>query len=338
MSLTAETILAVTPRTVGQLFGATTAPAKKKFTRLMAAWHPDTCKDPRASDVFAHIMSLRDGTAPAAGPSGRVMRKADGSAMQMRPLRNRATDVGELIVLSRTFAQRYTADFADLAQVEAGIASQFTYADDKMQAQMAPSLPRVLRSVALTDAETLVIGQRDPGEVFLSDLMARYGAIADRHVAWICSGIMNIAAYLTYTGLVHGAIGPETVLVDPETHSVRLAAGWGFATRVGNRPKALPIRTLDLLPRLAVKGQVADARVDMELVRHTVREALGDPRGSNGGVAALPVPLSRWINLPPAADAVTDYKAWQKALVDAWGPRTFIKAPYSAGSVYQNGA
>ncbi|WP_282605823.1 hypothetical protein [Pelagibius sp. Alg239-R121] len=157
----------------------------------------------------------------------------------------------------------------------------------------------------------------------------------DVHAAWLCSGLMNICAWLEYAGLVHGAISPENILIDPETHAVRLAAGWAFATKVGQHPVALPERTLGLLPRLSLTNETVDTDCDRELVRKTLREALGDPTGTNGAVFALPAIISTWINCPSAGSAVDDYAQWCAALEKGWGGRRFVQYPVQVADVYR---
>jgi hypothetical protein len=88
------------------------------------------------------------------------------------------------------------------------------------------------------------------------------------------------------------------------------------------------------LPQLAITGAKAGSTNDLELIRQTLREALGDPRGTTGAVFGVPTPLSTWIAMPPSTSAVEDCGAWQNALEEAWGKRRFVDYPVRAMGVY----
>lgn len=336
MPHTAETILGTKARHAATLVAKDAADLPKALKKLAGTWHPDLCHDPRASAVFDHLIQLADQVkaGPLKASVARVLKTRDGRELGVDPLRAHAVDQGELLICARTVATIFPADCADLAEREAQVASLFRFASSGMRKQFETALPRVVKDVELEDGRRVVVAARDPEEVLLADVLTLRGAMPEKHAAWVCTSLLNIAAYLSYAGLVHGAIGPETVFINPRTHTVHLATGWCFATQAGTRPTALPGRTLELVPRLAVRGQMADAGVDLELIRQTVREALGDPRGTAGAVRALPRPVADWLMLPPAKTALEDFQAWETARDAGWGPRRFLVYPVTAEDIY----
>ncbi len=336
MNATAQEILKMSRRDILSMFPGEEAQQRKGFVQLLAKWHPDVCADPAAAEVFAHIVKLRDQTFSRKPMSRfeRTLVTAGGRKLRISPLNILKADQGEIIVNRNTLATLFPAKYCELARAEAEVIQRFRYADEEMKAQMAPFLPRVLRREELANGDLLVIVRKGPREILLSDLLAREGRMPEAHAAWLCSGLMHICAWLDYAGLVHGAISPENILIDPESHTVRLAAGWAFASRAGRRPQALPARTLSLLPRLALRHETVDSGCDRELVRKTLREALGDPAGTNGAVFALPPAISAWVNGAPADSAVEDYARWQSALETGWGPRRFVEYPLEVADIY----
>jgi len=336
MQMDADKILGMTSRDAAALFPGKDQDVRKGFAKLAAKWHPDVCSDPRAEDVFTHILSLRGRVSDKEKPAlnQRIFKTNRGKPFKSSPVAERLVDQGEILVGSRTLSTIFSREFGDLAEKEGSAPSLFRFENEEMKRQMEPFLPTMLRSVALAEDEHMVIVQKSRDEVLLADLLAKEGRMPDVHAAWLCSGLLNICAWLGYAKLVHGAISPEHILVDPAKHSVRLAAGWAFATPNGDRPLALPSRTIALLPRMAVKAQTIDATVDLEMVRQTIREALGDPRGTSGGVSTLPAPLKTWINMPSAKTAVEDYQSWQSALEAGWGQRRFVDYPIRAADIY----
>jgi hypothetical protein len=337
MTLGAQEILSMTPSDRALLFPGPAEEVRRAFKRLATRWHPDVCADPRATEVFAHLVRLRDA---ALGPKRpvtsitRTLHTRDGRALGLSPLSLVPLDTGELLVGRRSLTWVYRADVSDLAETEARTISGFRFADDKMRAQMSPFLPTLDKRIALTDGGEALVMARHADEVLLADMLRVKGAVPAEHAAWIGSGLLNIACWLGWAGLVHGAISPETVLISPETHTVRLMGGWGFSTSTGARPSALPGRTLALAPRLSVKGEVVDARLDLELIRRTLREALGDPSGASLLRGGAPEPIGRWLVMPPSRSAREDYTDWLSVLERVWGKRRFVRWDLTPETVY----
>jgi hypothetical protein len=338
MDFTADQILRMTARDAETQLLGNQKDIKRGFKRALSQWHPDVCADPKADDVFSHIISLRDRlldkrSSPAS--QGRILKTAGGRSLSVSPLVSHMVDQGEILVNRETIATLFPSGLSDIAEREVSAPNSFKFADAKMERQMMPFLPKVIRVEDMEGGGKLVISRKGKEEILLADLIARRGAMPDVHAAWLCSGLLNIAAWMEYAGLVHGDISPHSVLIDPALHSVRLVNGWGFSTKSGSRPAALPGRTLDIQPRMAIKGVIADSALDLELIRQTVREALGDPRGTSGTVKSLPGSLSSWVNMPARASAYGDYEAWQRALVAGWGVRKFADYSVRSKDIYQ---
>ncbi|MEP3667023.1 MAG: J domain-containing protein [Roseibium sp.] len=308
-------------------FTGTDAEIKKAFHKMVATWHPDVCRDPMAGAVMEHLLKLRDralsGGRAKPGLQGleRILETRDGRRLRVGLHSVRASDFGEILVGDQTVTFVFSADAEDIGQREAKAIETFRYADDKMRKQMVMALPKVLREMPLTGNRHAIVQKRQPGEVLLADLLERDGPMDPKHAAWLGSGLLNIACWMSWARMVHGAISPEMILVDTATHNVRLIGGWGMSLGMGERPDILPERTVQRLPRLAVAGQTVDSSVDLELIRLTVSEALGQKNLK----AILPKEMFAWLSFPPRKTAMEDYAAWHEALVAAWGPRKFVQ-------------
>ena len=335
----AAALLAVRSWQASDLFGQGDA-AKSTFRKLAGKWHPDFCGDPMAARVFAHIVRLRDSLTtdmPDRLPSRRFT-LADGRAKKVAVLYSSQTDSGELLVLPRSHVQRFAPDMADLADDMMRTVGAQRFADAAMEREMRRFLPQSPRRLDLRDGGCLLVSPRDAESIPLSAVMEfheRTGiTIAAKDVAWIGSGLMNIAAWLAWSWLMHGAIDGNAVFINPRTHDVQLSQAWEYTTPFGARPRALPERTLRCVPALAATDVPADAIVDRLLVRDLLRRLLGDPSDSEllAG-AVLPDPVARWLIFPPAPDAFADYAAWQAALDAAWGARRFHATPFTAADI-----
>lgn len=330
----AREILALSGASGAQtLFPGDPSEVRKRFRKLVSIWHPDHCDAPEAAEVFRHLMDLRDlaakgETRSAASGSDQILTGADGRKFRFRVASRHMGDIGETLVGRRTISHLVLQENADLAGCEREAVSGFDFADARMRQQMERYLPNLLQERDLEDGGTLFIYERPAGEVLLCDLINAFGPLPPVHAAWLCSGLLNIAAWLSWSGRVHGAISLDTVMVNPETHLVRLIGGWAFSALKATRPAALPNRTLDLFPSLAVKGRGVDEAVTLRLIRRTVLESMGDPAGTSLEALGVPTPVANFLRLPPQKTGIEDYQAWQKALKEGWGARKFVVYPH----------
>jgi hypothetical protein len=212
------------------------------------------------------------------------------------------------------------ADLDDLSLRAAAFRPRF--ADDAMRREMARFLPRIER-VLETAGGWVFIERKHADEVLLADLAA-LGPVDPRHAAWMATRLVNLACWLQWSGVAHGAIGPDTLLVSPVQHSVVLTGPFLCAGSFGSAPTVLPERTLDVAPGYAAAGARLDERLDPELLRLTLRELLGDPTGTR--LAAdpdFPKPFAGWL-LAPAPSAQADFAVWERAREASFGPRRFV--------------
>jgi hypothetical protein len=82
--------------------------------------------------------------------------------------------------------------------------------------------------------------------------------------------------------------------------------------------------------------------IDLELIRATGREALGDPVGTRlSRDDAIPRPFAAWLRTPGSGDPVEDYRDWSAVLTESFGARRFVEMPIKASDIYgmeaQNG-
>ncbi len=228
-------------------------------------------------------------------------------------------------------------DAADLFRAGRQTIESLPFADPVMRSEMAPRLPR-LCAVADT-ADGPAVDLACPAElVGLADLVAHCGGrLPAAHVGWVLSSLYNIACYLDWAGLVHGAISAEACLVDPARHDLALLGGWWYAAPLAAPLAALPVHGL---ARLAAAGQlrrpVADPAQDLDAIRALGRTLLGCPHGpmvpDHDGT--VPPALAAWLNGRSAGDPIDDYAGWRAVLRAAFGPPRFVPLPVHARDLY----
>lgn len=317
--MTAAGILALRPVQARVLFPGSDTEVASRFKALAKAWHPDTNPgvDPA---VFAHVVELHSALRKSAVSSERIFRTLDGRSFRFAYLVRHVTDFGEVLVGRTRIAHVVPAHLRDLA--ERADAFRPVFADDAMRTEMERFLPH--RSMTLETADgTVFVEEKTPDQILMRDLMALV-PFDPRHAAWIATRLVNLACWLQWSKIAHGALGPDTLLVSPEFHSVSITGPFLSARSLGSVPFALPERTLSVSPRYSVEGTPADERLDPELVRATVRECLGDPAGTRlAADTEFPKPFANWL-LMPAKDARSDFLAWEQARDASFGARRFI--------------
>ncbi|MBV9221687.1 MAG: molecular chaperone DnaJ [Methylobacteriaceae bacterium] len=341
--LTAEAILAIPVSEPGRLFSGDPEALKREWHALAARWHPDArLGDHKATEVLQHINALRASALRrlAAGvweESGLLRLKAsDGRSFELRFRRKGTFELGEFYIGASILAYALPLMERDLFEAAVHAISRLRYPDAEMQAEIAPSLPEIEAIVETADRLVLVLRRRSD-LLLLADLLGYVGGRLDpRHVAWIVGALENLACYLDWGGLMHGAIGPASVFVSPKAHSVALLGGWWYAVSLGSALRALPERTLRIVPPAVAAGRAAANAIDLELIRLTAREALGDPGGSRLlRDPTVPAAFSRWLMDPPRAGAFDDYRSWEEARAASFGARRFIELPIDPDAIYR---
>lgn len=343
-SWTAAEILRITVDAPEKLFSGDLATAKREFYALSRLWHPDHNPQRDALQVFQHIARLyaqaqeclKNNTWRGAGVlTVNATRAGMSYPRQFAYHKVRPFELGEMYLAETAVIYAVRREFADLFENARRHLAGFRYADDAMQAETARYLPAVPEYCATPERLVMVV-PKSPEMILLADLQEfAGGALAMRHVAWMQSGLHNLACYLNYAGLVHHDLGPETYFVAPKLHYGQLLGGWWYAQEKGAKLQALPQRTLQHAPADVIREKRADARVDWELIRLTGRELLGDASGAH--LAAnpdVPGPIAQWLNGATSGGAVSDYRLWKSVLREAYGKPRFHALDIDAAMVY----
>ena len=343
-TLSAAAILAIPEDHPERLFGTPEA-ITPLWRALARTWHPDHAADAMAATVFAHIGCLHARALEKRDlgqwrtPGLLELRGADGVTRRVRHIREFPFELGAAY-LGRTLLTYVIEDeYADLAETARRTITGLGYADDRMRENLRGRLP-VLKTSFTTRDQTVLVLERPAGALRLRDALDHHGGrIAAAHAAWIISELLNLACYLSWAGLAHGDISPDTVYIVPAKHTIWLAGGWWYANPVGARMNALPERSLTVAPADVLDTKQAGERLGLELIRLLGREMLGDPDGLRlGADPDTPSALGGWLRLPAPGGAREDYGQWPEVLRDSFGPRKFVAWNMTAEDLYKEGA
>ena len=313
-----------------------------QFKALAKIWHPDLCRDSRASAVFAHIKALFDSAEKkaAAGEWSPVGKKVfeckDGATRTIRYKISHRFELGETIYSGKVLAYLIDPAYGDLFGYAGSTIKSLRFSGPAMKAEMEKYLPLEIASFETKSGICVKVFQKTEDVVMLRDLLDLKTRIEPVHAAWILNGIYNICCYLQWEGLMHGGITTESVFISPKHHSVMLYGGWWYAAKIGGRIRALPKAVMDICPPDIVREKSASARVDLSAVRAIGREILGDRRGmALTRSKDIHSDIVQFLRLPAGENAQKEYQSWGNVLKSVFGDRRFVEMPVNLGDIYR---
>jgi hypothetical protein len=298
--MTAGEILRLTDPKV--LFGAN---IDLDFRALARTWHPDTCKDPKALDVFQHLGKLRE---------------AAHRGLQLdTPVVDRIDIPGGTLTFEKDKI---------VLQSPSGLCLNAT----RSLAWLRKASPDMLRRVpeVLSETDTRLELRALPDSISLAALLKKYPkGVHQRHVAWIVSRLFELVMESTKLGkVVCCGLVPESLLLLITDHGV-VPLDWRFSIAVGSKLTQVPGALTGLVP----KDKKATADLDLRSIHRLALILLGDPSGI-GNVLLLkarrePTELSEtflnWFRAAPNPDPVVHYTNYRQMLEKVWGKPKYFK-------------
>lgn len=343
--LNAPAILAIPPGAPERLFRGPAGEVAREFRALAMRWHPDRPENhgrPEAAEVFQRIAQLKDAADALIAANDWYAARGtfefeatDGRRLQFTYRAHRAFELGHLLIGKNLVAWVIRNEFADLGKNAHRMIGGVRFADGRMQAEFQGQLP-VLKATFATAQHTVLILEKDPEAVLLSDLQAHCGGkLPPRHVAWMMSRALNLACWLEWAKVFHGDIGASSLFINPRLHTAALLGGWWYAVPAGKRLFALPPRSLGLLPSDLLRDKAGETRGDRELIRALCRELLGDAAGTRLRLDRdCPRALAEWALQAGGPNAHEDFELWPMVLTRAFGPKRFVDLPVTFDDLY----
>ncbi len=101
------------------------------------------------------------------------------------------------------------------------------------------------------------------------------GGLDPRDVVWMWRRALLAVGFAHRSGLVHGAVVPANVLVEPVQHGLVLT-GWTSSVRLGEPLRAVPAAYRDWYPAEVTARAGATAEIDVVLLTRTMSELMGE--------------------------------------------------------------
>lgn len=291
------------------------------YRRLVKIVHPDVApadQSPAATAAFARLSALWEQR------HGTVLRTARHTFTV--GARWRAGDLADLYDVDAGAAllklPRRPAD-NDLLAAEAGALARLAANGDPRHRAYAPVLIDTFthQDPATGARRTANVLQRQRGFIGLDEVARGYpDGVDPRDAAWMWRRLLVALGYAHRTGLVHGAVLPEHVLIHPAQHGLVLV-DWCYAVTPGERVPALVARHRDRYPPEVPAREPASPGTDIHLATSTMRRLIG---------ARMPQPLRRFADgCMYDAPRMRPQDAWRllaeldELLHHLYGPRRF---------------
>lgn len=330
-----------------EVFAGSATSVRNLYRRLVQRWHPDRNPDPQAAAVLIRIQHLYR---LAAGKSvshpidtdllSVQLSSSDGRAFRYQGLAVEDFELGRYLRAEKTFAYQVQVSHKLLFDRFVSRVDSLTYANEKMKQSLSPLLPHLLGKPWGTDGGLLVI-RRPRGFVRLRDLLNYHQlrhpgqGIPPVHVAWVISGLLNLACYLGHQKMTHNAISLDSVWIGPEKHDVALLGGWFFAQATGELLEVLPASSVAVASSRFLANKTATPGFDLDLIRATGRHLLGDHTGTRLISMGHPAPMVNFLLGSSTGNAVEEYRTWKQVLTASFGPPTFVPMNISSKEIYK---
>ena len=338
--MTGEEILKITEP--GKIFSGDPKTLKAEFNKLSMKWHPDMTKK-ETDHIFSHIRELyklgeemlKKGTWVTPGILMLTDKKTK-HKYQIRYSKCHNIDIGEMYYSRTTVTFMILPDYKKLYDNAIKVMEKFKFASDNMKKEAEKYLPNILKKFE-TETHSILVMKKSPDLILLKDALEYFkGNIGDKHVAWIQSSLHNLSCYLSWSKLTHNDISLDTYFISPEFHSGALLGGWWYSKKKGEKLVAVPKRTFNYIPPGILTSKIANEQVDLELIRLTGRELLGDATGvSLLRNKVAPESIINWMRCASTTNSIDDYKHWGNVLTKAYGKRKFIEMKLDLNKFYE---
>ncbi len=230
----------------------------------------------------------------------------DGTEIEINYMHRHMTDGVEVFTARRSIAFLFSESERYKAEKFRKNVSMLDYpsADTK---HLSNFFPNIIGGFDLNNGGRLLVISKDEDEYPLR----LFSGLDGRHAAWIISRMENLCCVLEFSGLVHSALGIDTLYINPYLHQANLYGGWWMAGRQNSFS--------------ADRKMILTDKTDLSALRTAAANVLGFvSRKDVSSCDSIPQALKDFIVEEPYGDAYDDFGYWDKMLIKAYGERKFI--------------
>jgi len=333
LKLSAEEILQIDSQNPEKLFSLDNF--IKEFFRLRKKWHPDYCHDPRANNVFQHIVLLAD-TAKTRivsntwnGKASLQYTTANNKTYRFKYTRLCEFELGKMYIGKHHVIYVIDENNKDLFDNGIHAIKNIKYNEKKLENQFASLLPKIVQTSESNIGYVLVL-KKPKSAVLLQDLLdiLPNKTLPAKHTAWIISSMYNIGMFLNHIGITHNSILASTIFVDPTQHVCYLLGGWWYSVKENSKLKAIPPKLTKILPKKLFTDKLAKTCYDRQAIKSIGINCLGDSTLNGSKLLFnkdIPNQIVNWLRSPSMDSAINEYDGWINTLENSYGERKFTE-------------
>lgn len=337
-----------------EIFGALTTGSERRevqerYRQLGALVHPDHCDDARADEAMAKLNIYYRAARKAVDNGSYAKRPVMVDAVTIRTRRHtyRVNDFYAAGDCTNVYAATYADDEGehdglvkivrnprdgDLVSNEARTLKTLL-SDPATFDDISPYISGYKEAFAYKPAGERKARQgiaftRMPNLYTLTQVREHYpGGVSAKDAAWMFRRLLMALGFTHQMGIVHGAVLPEHVLIEPDLHGLVLI-DWKHSVPVGGVMTAIPSGHQEFYPDEVMSKEPATAATDIFMAAQVMRYVMGMdaarpemlvPRQIRSFMrgTALPVQSRR----PQDAFELKD--EYDELIERLWGPRRF---------------
>lgn len=221
-----------------------------------------------------------------------------------------------------------TPNYDDFRAFLPSILESFVYQDER-----AAVAGRQARQVNIVTLHTHIAS---PDELYsLEDVRGYYtGGIDTKDMAWMWRRLLNVLGYAHKNGIIHGAVLPSHVLIEPKDHKLALV-GWGFSVRDAKanqrRLPAMSVSYESWYPPEVGEKAIPTPSLDLNMAARCMLYLMGlDPLNDSPAHYNLDPALgqyfAKFLHARPRQrpqDAWDALDEFDRIIESLWGARTF---------------
>lgn len=316
-----------------ELFEPSVESIKEKYTELVKIYHPDTCSDYRAAEVFAHVTRLRDeakkefesGVWKKKGRIGFEMKR--GGWVSLEYSSEAEFELGRRFAGEDKLLYLIESDYLEYFENAVDRIGNMKFSDANMKEEFERFLPRMVRQGITKSGAGIIILMKDRDEYPLKDILEKLDNRMDaKHVAWVISRLCNICCYLQYAGIAHNGVTIDNLFINPKKHTISLQGGWWYAVKEDTKLIGTTAEVYEQMTDRCKSSKMAECRTDQEMVHEIAKILLNNkslvfkPKDSTD----IPAAMATWIRNGSGGCAFEEFENWNKTLDDSWGKRRFV--------------
>lgn len=342
LNFSAEEILQIDINSPEKLFSRDAFDVE--FKRLRKKWHTDYNSNPKAKDVFIHLMALaetaqgRIATNTWNGQASLKYTVTSGKTFRFSYRKFRTFELGRMYIGQKYVIYVIDGENKDLYDNGIKAIKGIKYPNDKFKTEFKKLLPDVVQSEE-TDIGYVLVIKKPKDAVLLQDLLDFLpdNILPSKHTAWVVSSMYNIAMFFNHIGITHNSILASTIFVNPKEHTCYLLGGWWYSVKENTKLKAMPSELTKILPAELFADKTSNTSYDRQSIKALAVRCLGDSTLMGSKLLfnkEIPKAMVTWIRTPSKTSAFEEYSGWIKSLENSYGKRKFTEFKYDISQLY----